>query len=254
MLYNYRDGCGLKRKSPGLPYNIYWTASFGGSLVLFSGATSCSLCLILYLKLLSFIMRFFRINVSSWILLCTTSMTADASSGSIGFYADSSCLKQVNNTQNVAAGACVNTKGVIAVAALSLPSCGHTTAILYVSDIASCKDPSFLPLVSSGNVGDCLSFIEGRLIDSAHFQCNSSADETGNTPDPTNSGQPGDPTPSDSPPNDEPGSGGSSLSLGTTLGIVFGVVSAIASVIGVTFRIIAYRKSRTDSRTDTMYY
>ncbi|KAI8947375.1 hypothetical protein F4801DRAFT_513467 [Xylaria longipes] len=193
-------------------------------------------------------MCFVRISVSSWILLYIIFVTADPSRGSIGLYADSSCREQVNNAQDVATGACVNTKGVVAVGAGSLPSCGHTTAILYISDIAGCIDPSFLPIVSSGHVGDCLSFIEGRLIDSAHFQCKNSTDGMGNTPDNTpdytTDGPPGDPLPSDDPPGDESGSGGGDLSLGSILGIVFAVISAIASVVGVTIRVLAYRRSR----------
>ncbi|KAH8159635.1 hypothetical protein CIB48_g8610 [Xylaria polymorpha] len=184
-------------------------------------------------------MYFVRINVSSWILLYIIFVAADPSRGSIGFYADSSCREQVNNTQDVATGACVNTKGVIAVSAGSLPLCGRTTAILYISDIAGCMDPSFLPIVSSGDVGDCLSFIEGRPIDSAHFQCKNSTDGSGNTP-----GSTPDPLPSNGPPDGESGSGGGDLSLGSILGIVFGVVSAIASVVGVTIRILGYRRSR----------
>ncbi|KAK5624372.1 hypothetical protein RRF57_000088 [Xylaria bambusicola] len=193
-------------------------------------------------------MRFVRINISSWILLYILSVTADRSRGSIGFYADSSCSEQVNNTQDVVPGACINTKGVIAVAAGSLPSCGHTTAILYISDIAGCMDPSFLPIVSSGNVGDCLSFIEGRLIDSAHFQCTNSTDGMGNTPDNTpdytSGSSSGDPLPSDNPPDNGAGSGEGRLPLGTILGIVLGLISAIASVVGVTIRILSYRRSR----------
>ncbi|TGJ78379.1 hypothetical protein E0Z10_g10386 [Xylaria hypoxylon] len=172
-------------------------------------------------------MRFVRINILSWILLCIISVAADPSRGSIGFYADSSCREQVNNAQDVAAGVCVNTNGVIAVAAGSLPSCGHTTAVLYISDIAGCMDPSFLPIVSSGHVGDCLSFIEGRLIDSAHFQCTSSTggigNTTSNTPGYTTGSPPGGPLPSDDPPGDESGSGGGDLSLGSILGIAFGL-------------------------------
>ncbi|KAI0186959.1 hypothetical protein EV127DRAFT_162598 [Xylaria flabelliformis] len=189
-------------------------------------------------------MCFVRMNVLSWILLYIIFVTADPSHGSIGFYADSSCRERMNNAQDVATGACVNTKGVIAVAAGSLPSCGHTTAILYISDIAGCMDPSFLPIVSSGNVGDCLSFIEGRLIDSTHFQCKNSSDGTGNNPDNTPGYTTGGPLPSDDPPGDESGSGGGNLSLGTILGIVFGIIPAIASVVTVTIKILAYRRSR----------
>ncbi|KAI1739771.1 hypothetical protein F4680DRAFT_135097 [Xylaria scruposa] len=195
----------------------------------------------LHLKLLSFIMCSIRINVSLWILLYIISVTADTSRGSIRFYSDSSCREQVNNAQDVATGACVNTKGVVAVAADSLPSCGDTTAILYISDLARCMDPSFLPIVSSGHVGDCLSFIEGRLIDSTHFQCKNSTDGMGDTPDNTPDYTP---QPSNSPPGDKSGSGGDDLSLATILGIVFGVVSAVASVVGIAIRILAYRRSR----------
>ncbi|KAI1128504.1 hypothetical protein F5Y10DRAFT_173292 [Nemania abortiva] len=191
-------------------------------------------------------MCFIRIDVSLWILFYIVFVTADSSRGSIGFYADSSCLQQVNNTEDVAAGACVNTKGVVAVAAGSLPSCGHTTAILYISDLAGCMDPSFLPIVSSGNVGDCLSFIEGRPIDSAHFQCKNSTDGTGNTPGNT-------PVPSSAPPDDKSGSGGGGLSLGTIIGIVFGVISGIASVVGVAFKILTYRRSTRYPGYDTGY-
>ncbi|KAF2969422.1 hypothetical protein GQX73_g4145 [Xylaria multiplex] len=173
-------------------------------------------------------MPFARINVSLCILLYIIFVTADPSRGSIVFYADSSCREQVNSAQDVVTGACVNTKGVIAVAAGSLPSCGHTTAILYISDIAGCMDPSFLPIVRSGHVGDCLSFIESRLIDSAHFQCENSTDGTGNTPDNTpdyTTGSPsGNPLPSNEPPDDESGTGRGGLSLGSTLGIVFGLI------------------------------
>lgn len=192
-------------------------------------------------------MCFVLLNVLPWILLYVTFVIADFSRGNIGLYADSSCREQVNSTQDVAAGACVNTKGVVAVAASSLPSCGHTTAILYISDIAGCADPSFLPIVSSGQVGDCLSFIEGRLIDSAHFECQNSTDGMGNTPDNTpdypTGGPSGDPQPSDGPPDGESGSGGGDLPLGTILGIVFGLISALASVIGVAVRIL-YRRPR----------
>ncbi|GAW26546.1 hypothetical protein SAMD00023353_3600850 [Rosellinia necatrix] len=193
-----------------------------------------------------------RINVAIWVLSYAIFVTADPSRGSIGFYADSSCNKQVNNAQDAATGACVNTKGVIAVAAGSLPSCRHTTAILYISDISGCMDPSFLPIVSSEHVGDCLSFIEGRLIDSAHFQCSNSTDEVGNTPevtpDYTSSGPPGDPSPSGDPPDDESGSGGGKLSLGSAFGILFAIISAISSVVGVTIQILAYQRSRRHPR------
>ncbi|KAI0528401.1 hypothetical protein GGR58DRAFT_519079 [Xylaria digitata] len=234
----------------------YWTVSLEGRLFssevtyAIRGQVNTKKCnnMTLYPKLLSFIMCFVRINVSSWILLYIISVTADPSRGSIGFYADSSCREQVNSAQDVATGACVNTKGVIAVAAGSLPSCGHTRAILYISDIAGCMDPSFLPIVSSGHVGDCLSFIEGRLIDSAYFQCKNSTDGMGstpdNTPDYTTGGPPGDPLPSDDPLDNESGSGGGDLSLGSILGIVFAVISAIASVVGVAIRILVYRRSR----------
>ncbi|KAI1420110.1 hypothetical protein F5Y12DRAFT_162121 [Xylaria sp. FL1777] len=198
--------------------------------------------------MLSFVMCFVRINVSSWMLLYIIFVTADPSRGSIGFYADSSCREEMNNTQDVATGACVNTKGVVAVAASSLPSCGHTTAILYISDLTSCMDPSFLPIVSSGLVGDCLSFIEDRLIESAHFQCNTSTDGMGNTPDTTpgytTDGPPGNPLPSDNPPNDESGSGGGGLSKATIVGIVLAVISATASVVGVAIRILVCQRSR----------
>ncbi|KAI0965124.1 hypothetical protein F4678DRAFT_467912 [Xylaria arbuscula] len=203
-------------------------------------------------------MRFVRIKVSLWILLYVIFVIAYPSHGSIRFYADSSCREQTNNAQDVATGVCVDTKGVIAVAASSLPWCGHKTAILYISDITDCMGPSFLPIVSSGNVGDCLSFIENRLIDSAHFQCENSADGMGNTPDTTpnytTGGPPGDPLPSDDPPDDTSGSGGDDppddasgsggddLSLKSILGIAFGAVSAIASVVGVIIKILACRR------------
>ncbi|KAI1352916.1 hypothetical protein F5Y01DRAFT_323680 [Xylaria sp. FL0043] len=189
-------------------------------------------------------MYFVRFNVSPWILLYIIYVTADPSHGSIGFYTDSSCRNQVNNAQDVATGSCVNTNGVVAVAAGSLPSCAYTTAILYISDIAGCMDPSFLPIVSSGQVGDCLSFIEGRLIDSAHFQCMNSTNDTGNPPDNTPEYTTSGPQPSDEPPDDESGSGGGGLSLSSLLGTVFGVVTAIASVVGLVIRILKYRQSR----------
>ncbi|KAI0120160.1 hypothetical protein GGR51DRAFT_545172 [Nemania sp. FL0031] len=225
---------GLKGKSSGLPYNTYWTASLEDRLFSFWERWCGSYAIrgqTLYPKLLLFIMCFVRIIVSSWILLYFTFVIGDPSLGIIRSYSDSSCLKQVNKTQGVAAGACVNTDSVVAVAADSLPSCGRTTAILYISDIANCMDPSFLPIVSSGNVGDCLSFIEGRPIDSAHFQCKNSTDETGNTPDNTTG----------SPPEDPPEGG--DLSLGTILGLVFGLISAIGTVIGVVMRFVVCRRS-----------
>ncbi|KAI0548093.1 hypothetical protein F4679DRAFT_332744 [Xylaria curta] len=186
-------------------------------------------------------MCFARINVLSWILLYIIFVTADTSRGSIGFYSDSSCSDRVSNAQDVATGACVDTKSVIAVTADSLPSCGHTTAILYISDLADCMDPSFLPIVSSEHIGHCLSFIEGRPIDSAHFQCKNSTDGMGNTPDNTPEYTP---LPSIEPPDDGSGSGGGDLPLGTILGIVFGVIPAIASVVGIVIRILTYRRSR----------
>jgi hypothetical protein len=91
--------------------------------------------------------------------------------GSIQVYLDDDCTDPTGAAISLRAGVCYNTDQAVAVAALSLPPCASGQPILTISDYSDCERPSITPLVSSGNIGDCLSFPTGSDIGSAAFQC-----------------------------------------------------------------------------------
>jgi hypothetical protein len=91
--------------------------------------------------------------------------------GSIQLYLDDDCTDSTGASISLMADACYNTDQAVAIAALSLPPCASGRPILTISDYSDCERPSILPLVSSGNIRDCLFFPTGSDIGSAAFQC-----------------------------------------------------------------------------------
>jgi hypothetical protein len=91
--------------------------------------------------------------------------------GSIQLYLDDDCTDPTGTAISLGAGVCQNIDQAVAIAAVSLPPCASGRPILTISDYSSCEPPSISPLISSGNIGDCLSFPTGSDIGSAAFQC-----------------------------------------------------------------------------------
>jgi hypothetical protein len=91
--------------------------------------------------------------------------------GSIQLYLNDDCTDPTETAISLMAEACYNTDQAVAIAAVSLPPCASGRSILTISDYSGCERPSILPLVSSGNIGDCLFLSTGSDIGSAAFQC-----------------------------------------------------------------------------------
>jgi hypothetical protein len=99
------------------------------------------------------------------------SASSQASYGSVQLYGDSDCTQAKGNVTQLEVNSCLETNQSSAIAAVSFPSCGNFQAILDISDQDHCRPPSLWPPTSSGNVGDCLSFVTGSDIGSARFIC-----------------------------------------------------------------------------------
>jgi hypothetical protein len=91
--------------------------------------------------------------------------------GSIQPYLDDDCTDSTGTAISLVAGVCQNIDQAVAIAAVSLPPCASGRPILTISDYSDCERPSISPVVSSGNIGDCLFFPTGSYIGSAAFQC-----------------------------------------------------------------------------------
>ena len=91
--------------------------------------------------------------------------------GSIQLYLDDDCTESTGTAVSLVAGVCHNIDQAVAIAAVSLPPCASGRPILTISDYSDCERPSISPVVSSGNIGNCLFFPTGSDIGSAAFQC-----------------------------------------------------------------------------------
>lgn len=96
---------------------------------------------------------------------------SQASYGSIQLYTNGDCTQPESTAIRLEVNACLEINQSSAIAALSFPSCGNLRTILDISDQSNCRNPSFWPPISSGNVGDCLSLVTGSGIGSAAFVC-----------------------------------------------------------------------------------
>jgi hypothetical protein len=91
--------------------------------------------------------------------------------GSIQLYLDDDCTDPTGIAISLVAGECYNADQAVAIAVVSLPPCASGRPILTISDYSDCERPSISPVVSSGNIGDCLFFSTGSDIGSAAFDC-----------------------------------------------------------------------------------
>jgi hypothetical protein len=136
---------------------------------------------------------FVQVTIFSFLLKSVT-----YAQGSIQLYLDDDCTDPTGAAISLGAGVCYNTDQAVAVALVSFPPCASGQPILTISDYSDCERPSITPLVSSGNIGHCLSFPTGSDIGSAAFQC---VGEITTVPD-----SPPDTTPSSNPPTSIPSS------------------------------------------------
>ena len=107
---------------------------------------------------------------------------SQASHGTVQLYDDGGCTLSKGDLVSLQVNTCLETDQAAGLAALSFPSCGDTVATLYISDLEQCSKSSFSPSTSSGDVGKCLSFINGAGIGSAAFVCVSSVSTVSASP------------------------------------------------------------------------
>jgi hypothetical protein len=117
---------------------------------------------------------------------CQVSVKAATSSGIVQLYTDGSCSQPTGDNINIGIESCLNTNGSFGITGRSFPSCAdNISPILYISDLDDCRKPDIWPSVSSGEVGDCLSFVTGSSIGSAAFVCVKSVTTVSPRPNPT---------------------------------------------------------------------